>query len=246
MTTTEAALAAAILQARADGRRRALPAAPDSHAAAYRVQAMVDAALGPVGGFKTALKPPAPQIMAPIHAATLQPSGGTAQSPFGGGLGVELEVGLRLLRPLPPLDAPDFAVRLRDCVEPVAVIELVDTRLEGAGADAPLAKLADNQINAGLVVGAAAPGWAGGPLDRVTARMTLNGAPLLDGPAEVPGGDAVDSLAALARMIGDHCGGLQPGQIVITGSLHPLTYVDPGTDVSGEIDGIGGVSVRIL
>jgi 2-keto-4-pentenoate hydratase len=46
-------------------------------------------------------------------------------------------------------------------------------------------------------------------------------------------------------MIGEHCGGLQPGQIVITGSLHPLTYVLPGTSVVGHIEGLGDVSVQI-
>ena len=52
-------------------------------------------------------------------------------------------------------------------------------------------------------------------------------------------------MAGLVRMAGDHCGGLQAGQIIITGSLHPLTYVEPGTQVAGRIDGFGDIAVTI-
>jgi len=238
-------MAQRILRAFATDRRSTCPAVPSGEADAYAVQAAVAAARGPVAGFKTARKPGQPQIMAPIMACDVVASGARVGSRFGGVLGVELELALRILAPLPDPTDPGFIAALGACVEPLAVIELVDTRLGGAAADDPLVKLADAQINAGLVIGPVLAGWDGGALTGATARMLAGDAVLLDGPGKVPGGDARDTLRALAAMIGTHCGGLQPGQIVITGSLHPLTYVPPGTHVDGWIDGCGSVSVSI-
>ena len=131
------------------------------------------------------------------------------------------------------------------CVEPLAVIELVNTRLDGISATGPLAKLADAQINAGLVVGPVLAGWDGGALTGATARMQVGDAVLLDGLADVPGGDVRETLRALAAMIGDHCGGLQPGQIISTGFMQKLIYVSAGMFVKGWIEGFGTVTVEI-
>ncbi len=237
-------LIAALIAARARRRRAAPPASLRDAAEAYRVQAGVVAGAA-IAGFKTARKPDGPQIMAPILAADVRASGARVASAFGGPLGVELEVGLRIDAPLPPADAPDFAERAVACVRPVAVIEIVDTRLAGDRAAAPLLKLADNQINAGLVVGPEMADWRGRPLARVAARMIAGETCLLDGPAEVPGGCPLETLAGLAAMIGDHCGGLRVGHVDITGAMHPLTYVAPPALVEGWIDGFGPVRVAL-
>jgi 2-keto-4-pentenoate hydratase len=244
-TRAQPALAASILEAFATASRTSCDAAPVDANDAYAVQAGVAAVRRSVAGFKTARKPGQPQIMAPIMACDVVENDATVASLFGGPLGIELELGLRIVAPLPDPADPDFVKVLGGCIEPLAVIELVDTRLNGPAAADPLTKLADAQINAGLVIGPMLRGWDGGPLTGTTARMMAGQDALLDGPATVPGGDARETLRALAAMIGGHCGGLQPGQIVITGSLHPLTYVAPGTAVDGWIDGCGGVSVRI-
>lgn len=238
-------LARYILGAFAADRRSECHLVPPDAPEAYAVQAAVAAERGPVAGFKTACRPGKPQIMAPIMASDVVKSGARVSSRFRGALGVELELAVRILAPLPDTADPGFIAALGTCVEPLAVIELVDTRLDGPVADDPLVKLADAQINAGLVIGPVLAGWDGGALTGAAARMQAGDAVLLDGPGHVPGGDVRDTLRALAAMIGDHCGGLQPGQIVITGSLHPLTYVAPGTPVEGWIDGCGSVSVMI-
>lgn len=245
MAAMTEALVEAINRARRAGARTACPGVPRTAAEAYAVQTQVAAEAGPVAGFKTARKLGQAQIMAPIFGRDVHPSGASVASRFGGPLGIELEVGLRLDAPLPASDAPDFAARAAACLRPVAVIEIVDTRLSGGGSVAPLAKLADNQINAGLVVGPEMADWDGGSLAQVGARMQAGERCLLEGTADVPGGDALATLGALAEMIGGHCGGLQPGQVVITGSLHPLTYVAPGTLVAGQVAGFGEVRVQI-
>lgn len=217
--------------------------APSDATQVYDIQRRVAASLGPVGGFKTARKGDAPPIMAPLFASGILRSG--AQVPVRDVMGIELEVGFEILRDRPAGGWPRDLSDLVACLRPVAVIELVDTRIKGPLAEDPLAKLADNQINAGLVIGETAPDWAGQDFGTPLARMKAGADVLLDGQGLVPGGSALETVAALAREIGDHCGGLKQGQIIITGSLHPLVYYPAGTHVEGWIEGIGSVSVTL-
>lgn len=217
---------------------------PQTVPEAYAIQAGVAGAMGAVGAFKTARKPGEAAIFAPIFAANLVQTG--AEVPVSDRMGIELEVGLYIHTDLPPDHAGLSASALAAFVTPVVVIELVDTRVAGPMAQDPMVKLADNQINAGLVVGAKASGWAGADFGTVQAKFTAGSEVILDGTASVPGGSALETFAALAQDLGQHCGGLRQGQIVITGSLHPLVYVPKGTEVLGQIAGIGTVRVSLV
>ncbi|AXI43991.1 2-keto-4-pentenoate hydratase [Sulfitobacter sp. SK011] len=211
---------------------------------AYEVQSLVAAELGPVGGFKFAQRSGQPAIMAPIQRADILVSG--AKFPASGSpVGIELEVGFRLNAALPSIDAPDFKELLRACVSPVAVIETVQTRLADLDTVPAVLKLADHQTNGGLIVGDPAKVWDGSPFGTVDAYLTFDDEVVLDGRTNLPFGPAFDCLVALARMVGDHCGGLNAGHIVITGSLNGLPWLPPGTRVRGSIEGIGSVAVDL-
>ena len=174
--------------------------------------------------------------MAPIRQGVVRPSPARFERHELDLFGVELEVGFELRAPLPSFEAPDFAARARGCVAAAAMIEVVDTRL----AD-PLLVLADDQINAGLVVGALHGGF--GDLARAEVELWIGDARVQGGSAEVPGGDAFETFLAFARMVGDHCGGLRVGQVVTTGSLAGLRFVERGCDVRGQIEGLGEVAI---
>lgn len=210
---------------------------------AYRIQADVAERVGTIGGFKTARKPGAPSIMAPIFACDIVTSG--AQVAVKDMLGVELEVGFEIVEDCPENIADLSLSNLARFLRPVAVIELVDTRVQDLFAGDGIVKLADNQINAGLVVGSVLTNWSGSDFGTLTARMQAGTDVVLEGEATVPGGSALQTFASFARQIDDHCGGLKRGQIVITGSLHPLVYYPMGTLVEGWIAGIGAVSVTL-
>jgi len=211
----------------------------------YAVQALVARQTGAAGGFKVACKPGAPQIMAPIFRDDIIDSPAKLPVPEGERIGIELEIGFRVVAPLPTADAPDRGARLAECLELVPVIEIVRTRLDTEDAP-PLMKLADNQINGGLVVGPGLADWRHLELSGAHARLSLGGQTILDGRAEVPGGDAFANFQALEAMVGDHCGGLHPGQVVITGSLNGLPYVTAPCKVAGEIDGLGAVALDLV
>lgn len=234
---------AALLAARKGGPK--LADVPElSTGEAYAVQAGVADRLGPVGGFKYARRPGAPAILAPIQLADVLRSGAEFDS-GGAPVGVELEVGFRLDAAPPPAGAADFEDRLRAAVTPVAVLELVQSRLADPDAATAMQRLADHQINGALVVGGAAADWRGEPFARVTARLEFDGEAVLDGRVTLPFGPAFDCLADLVRMAGDHCGGLQAGHYVITGSLNGLPWLPPGTHISGRIENVGQVAVAV-
>jgi len=209
----------------------------------FAVQAAVAAELGPVGGFKVACPPGAPIIIAPIFASDIHASPSEIHIPEGDEVGVELEYAFRLIAPLP--DAADFETQLRDAVEILPVFELVQSRLADPRGATPALKMLDNQLNGAVVLGEPRRDWQGIDVTRAEARLTLGHETLLDGPASVPGGDAFATLCALTRALGDHCGGLQPGHVVITGSLNGLPWMTPPTTATGWIGGLGSVSMTL-
>lgn len=234
----------ALVAARATSQRFVAPAdRPSTSDEAYRIQASVARCIGDVGGFKTARKSGAPTIMAPIFAADIVPSG--AQVDVNDVMGVELEVGLMIAEDCPPNLRSLSASELSEFLCPVAVIELVDTRVQGPYSGDDFVKLADNQINAGLVIGAPVADRSRCDFRDVDVMMQAGADIIVDGRTTVPGGSALETFAGLAHQIGSHCGGLKRGQIVITGSLHPLVYYPSGTFVQGSIAGIGEVSVTL-
>ena len=211
----------------------------------YAVQALVAQEHGHAGGFKVACKPGAPQIMAPIFSDDIIDSPAQLPVPEGERIGVELELGFRVIAPLPAADAPNRSARLAECLELVPVIEIIRTRLDAEDVP-PLIKLADNQINGGLVVGSGLRDWRHLDLSGAHARLDLGGQTILDGRAEVPGGDAFANFQALEAMVGDHCGGLHPGHVVITGSLNGLPYITAPCKIEGRIGGLGEVALDLV
>ena len=243
---TVSTIVSALLDARRTGLAVAgevLTGAEPSAKEAYAIQAQVASKVGLVGGFKVANKPDAPNIMAPIFAKDILTSPAAIDVSKEEDIGIELEVGFRIDAPLPRQGSPDRRAAIAQCLSAVAVIEIVRTRLPGDAS--PAWKLADNQINGGLVLGRPVKEWQSLSLGRVDAALALGDDQVLNGSAQVPGGDAFENFLVLEEMIGEHCGGLQPGQVVITGSLNGLPYVRAGTDVRGNIAGLGEVSLRI-
>lgn len=212
--------------------------------ACYEIQAIVTEAFGPAGAFKTARKPGQPTIMAPIYQSDIAASPACFSSRRFSVIGIELEVGFVVGKELPAPDESEFERRTAECISALPCIEIVDTRLVSIDGASPLVRLADNQLNGGLVVGEPVADWHGLDLGRMKFHLDLGGGRSMEGFADVPGGNAFGNFCALARMIGSHCGGLRPGTIVITGSLNGMPFVESGSRVRGHIEGLGFVEVQ--
>lgn len=210
---------------------------------AYDVQTALMASIGPVGGFKVSQNPEHSATMAPIPASRCHESGATVTVPAK--VGIELEVGFVVTGPLPEPDDLQFRDKLIAAVRPAPMIELVATRLSGPAADAQMPKLADLQANEALVQGALLMDWDGSDFGQMTISITSDNTEIAVGPAKVPGGSALAALEALVRIAGSHHGGLSTGHRILTGSLHPIAWIDTGQRVQGRIDGLGDVSVTL-
>ncbi|MFK7889826.1 MAG: hypothetical protein AB8B63_03340 [Granulosicoccus sp.] len=210
-----------------------------NYAQALEIQQQVQSTLGPVGGFKVARRAEGAPVIAPISSNRIIPSGSDVH--IVDTMGIELEIGFELISHTSPKDADELWNHFR----PRIVLELVDTRLDGAEND-PMMKLADMQINSGLVVGPAFANWNGKDFGTVEATLTCSEQRVIGGTATVPGSSALTMLSLLLNHVGNHCGGLRQGQIVITGSLSGLHYFSAGTDVLGSISGFGGVSCYLV
>ena len=221
---------------------------PASIEEAYAVQRLVAEELGTVGAFKTGRKSPdATVIMAPVPVAMVRASPARFRPGELRLIGIELEVAFLVRTPLPPIEDPQFAERARACVSPLAAIEIIDSRLEDFENAGDLWKLADAQVNGGFVYGEPVRDWETLDLATLDVRLDVDAITVADGPANVPGttvpGDAFEVFCAFARLVGDHCGGLVPGQYVTTGTLTPMRFIEPGCQVTGHVAGLGTVSV---
>lgn len=229
--------------------------AADSHGApssiddAHDIQAGVMAELGAtegvtVGGWKVGRWSAGDQLFyAPIRADLIRPAPDMRQPSETRLRGLELEIAFRIDGPLPARDAPDFLKRLALAVTPMPAFEVVDSRLADPQAAGPLWRLADFQLNAGLIHGAPLPGaWKPEDFANPTVRLAADGKDVANGPATLNTNTPFGMLADLVRDC-RHCGGVQPGQIVTTGSFTGLNFFPAGTTLTGVIGNLSPISM---
>lgn len=210
---------------------------------AYAIQALVASDVGPIGAWKTGrpdnLSVP---VYAPILAQTVRTSPASYSVQELRCCGIELEIGFYIDRPLPPFGV-GFASALRDCVRPVVTLEIVDSRVQNFLELPSAAKLADNQVNGGLVIGLPVDNWSELNLTQAEVTLSINGQVVVSGISDVPGGNAFDTLSVMAGLVGAHCGGLRQGQVITTGTLSGIIFLEPGSAVEGHVAGLGTVHV---
>jgi 2-keto-4-pentenoate hydratase len=214
-------------------------------AEAYAVQALVAAELGPVAAWKTgAPSPDAEPIVAPVFANVVWCSPARLAASRFLKLGIEVEIAYRLGRDLParprPYDREEVLAAI-DAILPA--VEIVDSRCAACDRLDPLWKLADNQINGGLVVGRAREDWRGIDPQNQPVQLSIDGETVASGRGGNSAGDPLRLLVWMASNVGAHCGGLRAGQVITTGSLTGLRFVAPGAEVMAELAGLGPVEV---
>lgn len=154
---------------------------------------------------------------------------------------VEAEILLVLDRPLrgPGVTTADAAQAVAGAV---AAIEMVDSRIEDwkIGLADTISDLASSAatIKGSRVV----------PIDfdvRLTGMViTRNGETEATGAGAAALGDPVHAVAWLANTLAPFGVTLEPGQFIMTGSLHAAFDVRPGDVVEAEFDRLGSVTMR--
>lgn len=155
---------------------------------------------------------------------------------------VEPEVGFLIEEPLePPVTALDV-LGATDRVVPV--VEVIDSRVRDW--DIRIQDtIADNASSALYLTGAATTAIDGLDLSLEGVKLYKNGrleasgvgAAVLDHPAR--------AVAWLANTLADLDESIEPGQVVLSGSLTPAVDVEPGDTLSVEFTSIGGIDARI-
>ncbi len=231
---TDIELASLLLAARNGGPKVPNNAIPADAGQAYRVQRLVMAELGDIGGWKVgAPGPDGPISCAPLPANSFFPARVPINSTIFTQREVESEICFRLGRDLPPRSDPythsDMAAALESCHPG---IELLQSRLTDPDRANPLALLADFIQSGGFIVGeeiAAFTASLGDPMHQVPARVeqTISNGDVKIATAN-PAGDMLRLIAWLANEGAVWAGGLRAGQIVTCGSWTGKTFVPAG------------------
>ncbi len=215
---------------------------PVSFDQAYRVQAVQMETLGPIGGWKVgAANSVAPPTCAPLPRRSRYASPDVPSSKELSLRGMEVEIGLVLGQDLPPGQAPYSMEQIWQAVSQICVaVEIVESRFAQRDSVGRLSTLADLASHGALVYqpqGVAAQDMA--LLQPEWARLQVGQQPLLQGPNQNPAGELTRLLIWLANQGSHHLGGLQKGQVIITGTCLPMLYAAPGDRIQAAIQGIG-------
>lgn len=171
------------------------------------------------------------QLASPVPPDSLFQSPATLHAPSRGFLGVEAEIGFRLGRGL-------------QAEEALVLIELCQTRLAGWESAAALWKLADFQSHGAFIVGSGTKAWHAVDFPAQQVEIFVSGERKAGTVGAHPCGDPSRLLPWMIA----HCasrGGLQPGDIIATGSWVGIVPVAPGDDVLARFPGIGEARLKL-
>lgn len=213
---------------------------PADAAAAYAVQEEVWRSM--VGAKRpTAWKVGAPHPDdTPLAAPIFPPRLGASPARFPRDsfvrLGIEAEIALRFNRDLPARREPYGREEILAAIGSAHVaMELVDSRLADPDAAGPLWRLADNLLDAGLVLGDALPHWRDLDLGGLTARSYADGRLI----AERTGGQPLGDIFSCLPWWIDHIGGVRAGDVVTTGTWNGMHWVESPANLRVEFVGLG-------
>lgn len=255
---------AALAEKIAEGRRSQKPmdiiaaTAGLSEADAYKVQFAVHDLYAAAGdkfaGWKIALTLPTQYeplklsgpVFAGVYHSGLRQSGAAFEKGWPLKPGIEPELVARISRDAPAGGAPYTADSIRAHVGALHCgMELVDNRYVDVTKMGGPARIADNVLQAALVVGTEIKDWQKLDFANLKGRSTLDGRELAMGPGSAVMGGAMISLAWLANALNKHGKQLKAGDLVLTGSVHPPAFL-PGPGLAKtEFEGVGSTEITI-
>lgn len=161
-------------------------------------------------------------------------------------IGVEVEIGFRLGRDLPGRAAAYDEHEVADALtETLVMLELCDTRLADWETAPAMWRLADFQLNAGLVAGSGIADSRALDFAGLHAELWIDGVKTKDVTGAHPLGNPARLLPWLALHCARRAGGLHAGDLVTTGSWTGMDFVLPGAEVVARFPGLGEARVTL-
>ena len=211
---------------------------------------------GAIAGYKVALTTPTMQKMTGfpepaygvLSANTIHPSPEVIRHADHVRLGLECEVAMRMADDLPASGAPYTTEAVAAAVGAMMpAFEIVDDR------DADYSKFAsyvldfivDNAWNAGVVLGTPNMNWRGVELAGAHALMHINGDLAAEGYGRDVLGHPLNALVWLANKLAARGKSLERGMLVMTGSLVPTKFVQPGDAIRYSLEGFGEIACTV-
>jgi len=200
-------------------------------------------------GWKVAFNPEAVQqrlgiayaLAAGLTRATLLDPG--ASYALGGSrrVALEAEVAVRLGRPVAPSDSLDVIARAIAAWAPAIEVVEFDRALDDLE---PI--LAEGVFHRAVTFGPWVEVGEGASLKGLHARVSLGAESVCDVDALEATGDACAVLSHVARLLGPFGGELAPGDVLILGSMNPMTPARANATFRLELSGVGEVALELL
>ena len=233
---------------------------PDTEDEAYAVQAALhrwqrDNDQGEIVGYKIGCTTPVMQeilqIDSPAFGGVLDNRIFRDQAAFSFAdfhrPGIECEIAIRLATDL----TADGAPYTRETVMPaigacMAAIELVDNRYGDFLSIGAPSMMADDFFQSACIVGTEVTDWHGLDLAAVEGRTFINGKLVGSGPGSDVLGHPLEAVAWLANRFASMGRDLKAGNIIMTGSLTAVQWIDVApAEAMISIDGLGDVALRL-
>ena len=152
-------------------------------------------------------------------------------------VGIETEIAMRLGADLPDggrREAVEAAVE--SCMAAIEVLEDLKHDYKRLSARS---MVAGNVWNAGCVLGSPIEDWQALDLAAVTYRLTINGREIGAGKGADVMGNPLNALSWLADRLAADGRPLRRGMVVMTGSVVPIQFPQPGDLAVVEVQGLG-------
>lgn len=233
---------------------------PADLAEAYAIRQVLEAIevpeRGAVAGYKIGLTTPVMQKLCgvaepcygAIFAREAHDSGARLRAADYCRLGVETEIAVRLGEDLPESGSrASWPERAAAAVEScMAAIELLEDLRHDYKRLSAAAMVAGNVWNAGVVLGPPAADWRRLDLAGVTARLSINGREIGRGKGSDVMGSPLNALAWLAEKRAIEGAPLRRGMVVMTGSMVPIQFPEPGDRVVVTVDGLSSAELAVV
>ena len=225
---------------------------------AYHIQdaliSLMEADDGPVAGWKVALTTPVMQQMCgvdhPCEGAVLRyrvfTSPAICDTSRLGRLGVEAEIAMTIGQDMTGTGLAYTAETAAESVDSVcAAIELVDDQNADYSAISAIRLVANNSLNAGIVLGPQVTDWRSLDLAAVKGAMLIDGEVVAEGTGADILGHPLNAVAWLANNLTARGRILRRGDVVMCGSFVRTQFPTFGQKVVCRVEGIGEAAVDI-
>jgi len=229
---------------------------PDTLDEAYRVREAFEAIeiprRGAVVGYKIGLTTPIMQQLCGVDepcygamfASEIRHSPAEVQVGDYCRVGIETEIAMRLGADLPEGGGRErVEAAVESCMAAIEVLE--DLRHDYKRLSAR-AMVAGNVWNAGCVLGPPVAEWRKLDLAAATSRLTINGREIGGGRGGDVMGNPLNALSWLADKLAADGRPLQRGMVVMTGSMVPIQFPQPGDRAVVEVTGLGSAEFVAL